>query len=131
MSDSSSERTAAERVTLLISLMILTAIFTLAVWANVRTGDAPPLIVVEAQLNDVRETDTGFYVPITITNTGGLTAQGVTVTGELDTGDGQPEMAEVVITFLAGGEAESAELIFSTHPNDGEFSLGATSYLLP
>ena len=127
----SSERTTAERITLLASMLILVGILALATWANVRTGDAPPTIQVEAHLEDVRETDSGFYLPITITNTGGLTAQDVTVTGELDTGEEQPETADITITFLAGGEEESAEMVFTTDPNDGEFTVGATSYLNP
>lgn len=131
MSESASERTTAERITFVISLVILIAIFAFAGWANVRTGDAPPLIVVEAHLDAVRETDSGFYVPITIINIGGITAQDVTVTGALDTGGDQPETAEVVIAFLAGDESESAELVFTTDPNDGEFTVGATSYLQP
>lgn len=131
MSTSTSERTTAERITLVISLVILASIFALAGWANVRTGDAPPTIEVEARLEAVRETDSGYYLPIRITNTGGLTAQDVTVVGELDTGEEQPETAEITITFLAGGEEESAELVFTTDPNEGELSVGATSYLQP
>ena len=131
MSTSTSERTTAERITLVISLAILAGIFALAGWANVRTGDAPPTIEVEARPEAVRETDSGYYLPIRITNTGGLTAQDVTVVGELDTGEEQPETAEITITFLAGGEEESAELVFTTDPNEGELSVGATSYLQP
>ena len=131
MSSSTSERTTAERITLVISLLVLGSILSLAGWASMRSGDEPPTIQVEAHLEDVRETDSGFYVPITITNTGGLTAQDVTVSGELDTGEEQPETADITITFLAGGEEESAEMVFTTDPNDGEFTVGATSYLNP
>lgn len=131
MSRSSSQRTMAERITLIISLLILATIFSLAGWASVRTGTAPPVIDVQAQLDEVRETDSGYYLPITVTNTGGLTAQDVTVSGQLDTGEGEPETAEITITFLAGGEEEAAELIFTTDPNEGEFTLAPTSFVEP
>lgn len=131
MSESGSKRTTAERITLVISTLILVGILGLATWAQMRVGDAPAAIDVEAHLEQVRETDSGYYVPITITNTGGLTAQDVTVTGDLDLGEGQPETGEVVIAFLAGGESEKAELVFTTHPNEGEFTVGATSFVEP
>lgn len=126
-----SERTTAERITMVISLVILMATFVLAGWATYRTGDKPAHIEVTANLEQVRETETGYYVPVTITNTGGQTAQDVTITGELDTGEGEPETADVTITFLASDESEQAELVFTTHPGEGDFTLGPTSYLKP
>lgn len=127
----SDTRTNAERVTLAISVLILIAVVATAIWAGDRVGSEPPEIHVEAMSGGVRESETGFYVPVTITNRGGLTAQNVVVTGELDLGDGEPETGEVTIDFLAGGESEEATLVFSSHPEDGEFEVGVTSYLKP
>ena len=127
----SSEKTTAERITMVISLVILVATFVLAGWATARTGDEPAQIEVTANLEQVRETETGYYVPITITNSGGHTAQDVMVTGELDTGEGEPETAEVTITFLASDESEEAEIVFQSDPSTGEVSVFPTSYLKP
>lgn len=66
-----------------------------------------------------------------MTNTGGLTAQDVVITGELVIGEGEPETAEITITFLSGSEAEEGQLIFSENPNDGELKVGPTSFLSP
>lgn len=123
--------TTAERITLVASLVILVSILSVAVWSNVRTGQDPPDIVVEVDMEDVQERDAGFYVPITITNNGGTTAQDLVVSGELDLGDGEPETADVTISYLAGGETEAAEMVFSVHPADGEFTIGPTSFLKP
>lgn len=131
MSQNDEKHTAAERVTLAISILILGAVLGLASYANITTGEEPPTINVEADLENVRETENGFYVPITITNNGGLTAQDVVVIGELDLVDGEPETGEVTIAFLAGGESEQAELVFTVHPDDGEFTLIPSSYLVP
>lgn len=131
MSKGFREQDSAERTTMVISILILAAILGLATWSSVTTGEEPPLITVEAMLDEVRETDSGYYVPISITNDGGKTAQDVMVTGKLSTGEGEPETAEITIDFLAGGETERAELIFPIHPNEGEFTVAPTSYLVP
>lgn len=131
MSSERANKTTAEKITLAISLVIVAAVLGLAGYASFSTGEEPPTITVEADLANVRATEFGYYVPITITNDGGLTAQDVTVAGELDLGEEMPESAEVTITFLAGGESEQAGLVFSAHPDEGEFSVRPTSYLVP
>ena len=134
MSDSGNEneeRTSAEKITLVISVAVLVAILCVAIWASARTGTDPASITVVPHPEQVRESDGHYYLPITITNTGGLTAQDVTVTGELNTGEPQPETAEVTINFLAGDESERAELVFTTPPDEGELTVGVTSYLEP
>lgn len=131
MNESDSGRTTAERITFWMSLAILVAVFGVAGWVTNRSSNDPPLVVVEANLDAMRESGDRFYVPITITNNGGLTAQDVIVTGELDTGEGQPEIAEVTITFLAGNESEEAELVFTANPNDGDLTVGPTSFIYP
>lgn len=123
--------TTAERITLIISLVILVGILSLAVWSSVRTGEDPPDILIDVDIEDVREMDAGYYVPIRVTNNGGMTAQDLVVSGELDLGDGEPETADITISFLAGGETESAEMVFSAHPDDGELTIGPTSFLKP
>lgn len=131
MSDSSNKRTTAERITLAISALIIVGIVGLAAWSSSRVGDDAVVISVEAHYEKVREHDGLFYLPITITNTGGHTAQTVTVSGELDTGEGNPESADVSIDFLAGGEKEEAALIFSSDPSDGNLTIRPTSYMRP
>lgn len=131
MSSDHSKHTTAERITLAISVMILAAVMGLTAYSTITTGEEPPTITVDVDLDGVRETELGFYVPITIANDGGLTAQDVVVTGELVLEEGESEIAEVTIAFLAGGESEQAELVFSTHPDEGEFTVRPTSYLVP
>lgn len=131
MSSKDEKRTTAERVTLIISLVVLAAILGLAGYSNITTGEEPPSITVSADMENVRETESGYYVPITITNDGGLTAQDVIASGELILEEGEPETAEVTIAFLAGGESERAELVFSVHPAEGTFTLRPASFVHP
>lgn len=126
-----SEQNKAERITFAASLFILVAIIGLAVWAGIRTGDASPVIEIEVHTEAIRETSNGYYLPITVTNTGGKTAQDVVVTGELTTADGSVESAEVTLVFLAGAEEEQAELVFATNPTDGELTVRPTSFIVP
>lgn len=131
MSTDETKQSPAERVTLAMSVLILAGVLALAGWADVRTGDAPPTIRVEPNLAEMREEQSGFYVPIAITNDGGKTAESVTVSGELLIEGEEPETADVTIDFLAGGETEQAELVFTTDPNEGEFSVAPASFLYP
>lgn len=131
MSDSSNNRTTAERITLAVSALILIGIIGLAAWSSYRVGDDVAVISIEAHLENVREHEGMFYLPVTISNTGGQTAQEVSVSAELETEGGDTETAEVTIAFLAGGEHESAQLIFSTDPSEGELKLRPASYVHP
>jgi uncharacterized protein (TIGR02588 family) len=131
MSHSGPQRTTAERITLAISTLILVSILGLAGWASIRSGDDLPTIDVDVHLAEVRQTGPDYYIPISITNAGGLTAQDVVVTGELHSGADTPEVAEIIITFLAGGETENAEFIFSTDPREGNLIVRPTSFMHP
>lgn len=131
MSESGAKHTTAERVTLVISVLILATILAIAGWSYSDQGANPARINVETHLDQVRVEQSGYYLPLTVTNTGGLTAQDVVVSGELVIGNQPPEEAEITITFLAGGESEKAYLIFQEDPSVGDVSVVITSYLEP
>lgn len=131
MNDQTQSRTTAERVTMGVSILILASILVLVGWTSMRSGDAPPEIDVVAEIDNVRSAGSLYYVPIVISNHGGRTAQTVTVSGELVHANGEVETADITIDFLAGGESERAELIFSSHPNEGEFTVFPVSFLMP
>jgi uncharacterized protein (TIGR02588 family) len=124
-------RSAAEWTTLAISAAVLVGIVGLILWLAYRTDDLPPTITVEANLEQIREESSGYYVPITIRNDGDATVQDAIISGELDTGSGQPESAEVTISFLASHEEVSATLVFRSDPTTGDFSAAVTSYKEP
>lgn len=127
----SSERTTAERVTFVISSLILATIVGLAIWAGIRTGDDSPTFEIQIHWEAIRETNTGYYVPITVSNSGGETAQDVTIMGELDVGATTPETAEVTFMFMAGGETEQAELVFASDPRLGDLVVRPSSFVVP
>lgn len=124
-------RPAAEWITLGISVAVIAGILGLVTWLYVRGTEAPPTIAVEAMLDDVRDVDGDWYLPIEVRNDGDRTVASAIIEGELDTGSGQPETAQVTIDYLAGNERVRGTFVFSSDPRDGELSVGPTSYQDP
>lgn len=127
----SGSRSTAEWITLGISAAILISIVGALTWLSFRGAENPPLIVVEPNLERVREDDSGYYLPFTIRNTGDTTVADAIVQAELDTGTGQPETAEITIDFLDGGEEAAGTFVFRDDPASGDLTIGVTSYKEP
>ncbi len=68
---------------------------------------------------------------MTIRNDGDRTVEDVIVQGQLVAGEGEPETAEITITFLAGGETVEGVMVFRSDPAQGELTTGVTSYKKP
>lgn len=124
------ERSPAEWVTFSVALAILFSIIGLVLYQWFAIGEKPPVITVE-QSGTILETQGNFYVPFTITNDGGETADSVQVIAELRIDGEVEETGEQQIGFLAGGEMEEGAFIFSRNPEEGELTIRATSYQLP
>lgn len=117
---------AAFGVALAILFFVVGAITSL--WA--RGDDRPPHVVVE-QEGDIRKVGAQFYVPVVVTNRGGRTAENVQILAEL-TRDGEVvEDGEQAIDFLAGGETEELEFVFTEDPGSGQFTVRAGSFAVP
>lgn len=127
----SNGRTMAEWITLGISGAILLGIVGVLTWLSFRGAEHPPVIVVEPGMDQVREDDSGYYLPVVIRNTGDATVADAVVHAELDTGSGQPETAEITIDFLDGGETAAGAFVFREDPASGELTTGVTSYKEP
>jgi uncharacterized protein (TIGR02588 family) len=124
-------RSMAEWITLGISAAILISIVGVLTWLSFSGAEEPPLIVVEPNLEGVREDDSGFYLPVVIRNTGDTTVADAIVQAELDTGSGQPQTAEITVDFLDGGEELAGTFVFRDDPASGELTTGVTSYKEP
>lgn len=127
----SDQRTPAEWITFSIASGLLIALIAsvIAAWIDPR-HQQPPLIKT-AQEGAVWESSGQFYVPFTVTNTGGGTAESVQIIAELEINDEVVEAGEQQIDFLSGGEAEKGAFIFSQDPQQGTLILRAASYKLP
>jgi uncharacterized protein (TIGR02588 family) len=126
-----SGRSLAEWITLGISASILLAILGMITWLEFGGANDPPRIVTRAELENVRNEDTGYYVPVTIENTGHKTIEDAVIEAQLDSGEGEPEVAEITVTFLAGGEHVRGAFVFTSDPRAGELTIRPVSYKEP
>ena len=124
-------RSTAEWTTLGISITVVLGILGLITYLYVSGGGEPPSIMVETKIRELRSEANGYYLPVEVVNEGDRTAEEVRVEAELDTGTGQPETAEITVTFLAGGERVTGTFIFSEDPSAGDLTVQAVSYKDP
>ncbi len=134
MSESNNEqqkkRTPAEWVTFAIACFILFTLTGLVLYNWVTKTEEPPIISVTRN-TPIRESQGQFYVPFTVTNTGGETAELVQIIAELRVNGEVLEAGDQQIDFLSSGETQEGAFIFSRDPRQGELIVRSTSYKLP
>jgi uncharacterized protein (TIGR02588 family) len=124
-----SPRSTAEWTTFSIALLILATLIGLVIYKWVSQKDQPPLLAVTPK-TEIRQAPGQFYVPFSITNTGGATAESVQVIAELSI-NGEVESGEQQIDFLASGEKQEGAFVFSRDPRQGKMIIRVASYKLP
>jgi uncharacterized protein (TIGR02588 family) len=124
-------RSIAEWTTLGISIAIVAAILGLITFLYYRGTEEAPRIEASANLEGLRHEQSGYYLPVEVTNEGDQTVEDVIVEAELDTGEGQPQTAEITVMFLAGGERATGTFVFEDDPSQGDLTVHATSYKNP
>ena len=134
MSESNNEqqqkRTPAEWVTFAIACSILSILIGLVLYNWLTKKQEPPIISVTRN-TPIRETQGQFYVPFTVTNTGGETAESVQIIAELRVNGEVLEAGDQQIDFLSSGETQEGAFIFSRNPSQGQLIVRSSSYKLP
>jgi uncharacterized protein (TIGR02588 family) len=134
MSESNNEqqqkRTSAEWVTFAIACSILSLLIGLVLYNWLTKKHEPPIISVTRN-TPIRETQGQFYVPFTVTNTGGETAESVQIIAELRVNGEVLESGDQQIDFLSSGETQEGAFIFSRNPSQGQLIVRSSSYKLP
>ncbi|MEG4110065.1 TIGR02588 family protein [Microcoleus sp. S13_C5] len=134
MSESNNEqqpkRNPAEWVTFAIACSILSILIGLVLYNWLTKKQEPPIISVTRN-TPIRETQGQFYVPFTVTNTGGETAESVQIIVELRVNGEVLESGDQQIDFLSSGETQEGAFIFSRNPSQGELIVRSSSYKLP
>lgn len=134
MSESNNEqqqkRTPAEWVTFAIACSILSLLIGLVLYNWLTKKHEPPIISVTRN-TPIRETQGQFYVPFTVTNTGGETAESVQIIAELRVNGEVLESGDQQIDFLSSGETQEGAFIFSRNPSQGRLIVRSSSYKLP
>lgn len=134
MSQSNNEqqqkRTPAEWITFAIACFILFTLIGLVLYNWLTKKHEPPIISVTRN-TPIRETQGQFYVPFTVTNTGGETAESVLIIAELRVNGEVLESGDQQIDFLSSGETQEGAFIFSRNPSQGQLIVRSSSYKLP
>ena len=123
-------RTLAERVSFSISLFIVGIIIALVCYTWVTGDNNPPILSITTE-SKIRESDQQYYVPFTVTNYGGETAESVEIVAELFLPGKIIETGRQQINFLSRQEKSSGEFIFTQDPQQGELNIRVASYKLP
>ena len=122
-------RSLAEKVSFSVSLLIVSIIVTLVCYTWI-TGDTnPPILSITTA--EARQVNQQYYVPFTVSNFGGDTANSVEVTAELSIDPETVESGTQEIDFLSRQEKRSGEFIFSRNPLEGKLTVRVASYKQP
>lgn len=124
------QRSLAEWVSFAIAATIIASVIGLVgyIWA---TGDTQPPVLDAEITPEVREAGGQFYIPFSVTNSGGGTADSVQVIAELRVNGEVVETGEQQFDFLSGGEKAEGAFVFRRNPAQGDLSLRVASYRLP
>lgn len=120
-----------ERVTLAVSIVIVAAILATLVTLTLRAGSAPASLDVRPDFGGSFRKHGSWYLPVEVTNTGDEPTDTVTVALERATGEGDPEVAELQFTFVAGGETVSGWAAFDERPTPETIHVDPVSYTDP
>ncbi|NDJ17785.1 TIGR02588 family protein [Myxacorys almedinensis] len=124
------QRTVAEWTTFGIASGILGAIAGLVIYAWATEDARPPVVEVQPS-PEIREAKGKFYVPFTVSNTGGETVESVQVIAELRVNGQIEESGDQHIDFLSDGETQEGAFIFRRDPRQGNLTVRVASYKLP
>lgn len=123
-------RSPAEWLTFSIALLILTSVVGLVGYQWITQKHEPAVLSVTRK-NEIQRSPGQFYVPFSVTNSGGETAELVQVIAELRINGKVEETGEQQIDFLSSGETEEGAFVFSRNPSEGEVVVRVASYKLP
>lgn len=120
-------RTAAERITLVCSCLILAVVIGL-IASQARSPRSPAAPV--ASVAQVRSVGGQHHVEVIVTNEGAQTAANVAVTAELVIGEATTT-SEQTVDLLAGSEEVELTFVFEDDPASGTLSVVVAGFAAP
>ena len=100
------------------SLILVLSTLGYLVYDTATFGEAPPSI--EFQLGQPQQRSNRFVVPVSVTNRGDETAQGVHIEVTLESGGQEQENADFEIAFLPRHSTRKGWVTFKTDPRSVE-----------
>ena len=122
-------RSVAEKVSFLLSAVLLSAVLvaTIHLWVRDR-NQLPPALEITSRLE---QRQGKFYIPFTVVNEGGETVTTVQVVAELRIDGELVEWGDQRIDFLSRKEEAEGAFIFVEDPRVGELTVRVASYTKP
>lgn len=122
-------RSTAEKITTIISVLLIAALAGAILYEGYATGQSEPATLEVTVLSDQIEQRGGdFYVPVEITNDGDQTVEEVVVNIELLDGESVVDEAETVIATLGESETITAVLVVADDPAGLTIEAGVVTY---
>lgn len=123
-------KSVAERVSFGVSLFIVGIIISLVCYTWITGDNNPPILSIITE-SPIRQVNQQYYVPFTVVNYGGETAESVEIIAHLKLKDNPVEFGRQQIDFLSRQERRAGEFIFTRDPQQGELNIRVASYKLP
>lgn len=124
-------RLRVEWITLALSSLIVLTPVVLTTYLHVTRSRESASVAVEAQLAEVYQVGSRYYLPVTVRNTGGQTGADVRVRIVMTAVAGEQESAELLFAFLSSGGSSRGVAAFTSDPRHGQISAGVVSFLEP
>lgn len=121
-------RSPAEKVSFTVSLFIVSLIVALICYTWISGDINPPALSLST--SQPRQVDRQYYVPFSVTNSGGKTAHSVEVVARLTT-QSETQTGRQQFDFLSRQESQSGEFIFDRDPSQGTLIIRVASYQEP
>lgn len=124
------KRSAAEWVAFAIASAILLGVIgaVTSLWLN---DDGKPATIESVVSGAPRKDGELHYVLVRVTNRGDHTAESVQVVAELSRDGEVVEEGEQSIDFLAGGETQELQFVFTEDPSTADLAVRAASFAKP
>ena len=111
-----------------LGLALVLGVLGFLAYDGATTGNAPAEFRIE--LGRAEQRGDAFHVPVRLTNSGGETAEGVTVEVLLEAA-GATERGEFVVAFLPRGGTREGWVTFRNDPRQGRLDARALGYEKP
>jgi uncharacterized protein (TIGR02588 family) len=122
-------RSGAEVVTTALSLLLIGLLAGAILYDGYASGESQPAQVeIEVHLDDVDRRGDGYYVPLTISNTGDQTIEEVLITIEARRGEELVDETETVIATLAERGTVSAIVVLTDDPATLQIEAGVSTF---
>lgn len=101
-----------------LSLVLVAGVLVYLAYDAATIGDAPPTI--EIRVGEPLQRTHNFIVPVSITNHGDLTAEGVHIEVALENGGEEVERSEFDVAFLPRRATREGWVAFQTDPRSAQ-----------